>query len=90
MGKFSSPFLRAGPYSLHNNNELDFDELITCLLYLLDNFCEGGSGWRYLNMKTIAIEVVEYRPISPKSHIELPNFINEKKAVINIKNTDSH
>ena len=44
MGKFCSPFLRAGPYSLHNIVEFDFNEIITCLLFLLDEFCEGGSG----------------------------------------------
>ena len=55
-----------------------------------------GSGWRLLRVAKLTIHTTEYKPLrgssaytASGSYVELPEFIKAKKAVINIKNTDT-
>lgn len=47
-----------------------------------------GSGWTFLHTKFLTISMIEYSPITGASYIELPEWIKNKKAVINVKNND--
>jgi hypothetical protein len=38
--------------------------------------------------KFLTISIVEYKPLNGSSYIELPKWIQNKKAVINVKNND--
>ncbi|XP_017494371.1 PREDICTED: uncharacterized protein LOC108382510, partial [Rhagoletis zephyria] len=47
-----------------------------------------GSGWTFLSTKFLTISINEYKPLTGSSYIELPKWIQSKKAVINVKNDD--
>ena len=61
--KRTSPFLRAGPFPLHNMVEFVDEYIIMYLEYLLDSFEEGGSGWKLFDLNELIMEIVEYRVI---------------------------
>src|SRR6266568_1806690 len=55
---------------------------------MIDRFTNQGSGWVINRIVRHRIHVNRYVPLADKSYIELPPIIQNKKATINIKNTD--
>ena len=53
-----------------------------------DKYQENGSGWYFKNVKELQLNVVEYTPHKGSSYIKLPDWIKNKKAIINMKNKD--
>ena len=47
-----------------------------------------GSGWVFEGIDNIEILTVPYEPLRGSKYIELPEYIANKKAIINIKNKD--
>ena len=68
--------------------ELDYDLLIHNILEDLKNLTQEGSGWKFLEITKIDLHSINYTPFSGSSYIPLPKPIQNKKAVINVKNTD--
>ena len=54
----------------------------------LDKYQQNGSGWYFKSVKELQLNVVEYSPHKGSSYIDLPLWIKNKKAVINLKNKD--
>lgn len=50
--------------------------------------CE--SGWSYLSMSHLEININKYCPLRGGSYIDLPSVIKNSKSCINIKNNDNH
>ena len=47
-----------------------------------------GSGWRFLNVEKIVLHTTRWDPINAGSYIDLPPFLKNKKALINMQNQD--
>ena len=58
------------------------------LMRKIDRFTNHGSGWVVNRISQHAILINKYKPLKGKSFIKLPDWINNKKATINIKNKD--
>lgn len=56
----------------------------------MDEFQERDSGWSLVCINKIEINVNKYCPIKGSKYLELPIFIRNKKACINIKNNDNY
>ena len=54
----------------------------------LDKYQQNGSGWYFKSVKELQLNVVEYKPYKGSSYIKLPDWIKNKKAIINLKNKD--
>ena len=54
----------------------------------LEEFQIKGSGWYFKEVLRLEVHTVEYNPIRGSSYIDLPEWIKNKKAIINIKNRD--
>ena len=54
----------------------------------LEEFKNNGSGWYFKEVLRLEVHTVEYNPIKGSSYIDLPEWIKNKKAIINIKNRD--
>ena len=48
----------------------------------------AGSGWYFKEVEKLEIHTVEFFPNKGSSYIPLPEWIKNKKAIINIKNKD--
>jgi hypothetical protein len=53
------------------------------------NYLGKSSGWRLKEVLQLNIKIDVNRPLRGSSYVELPKFIKNKKAVINIQNTDN-
>ena len=48
-----------------------------------------GSGWVFLEVDKIVLHTTRWDPINAGSYIDLPPFLKNKKAIINMKNEDN-
>ena len=63
-------------------------EIIKEILDTLITYQKNGSGWYFKEVISLEIHIVEYKPMRGGSYIPLPEFIQKKSAIINIKNED--
>ena len=54
----------------------------------VDGFTEDGSKWHLKEIVQLEIHTTEHNPTKGSSYIDLPKWIKDKKAIINIKNKD--
>ena len=47
-----------------------------------------GSGWVFLEVEKLVLHTTRWDPINAGSYIDLPPFLKNKKAIINMKNQD--
>ena len=47
-----------------------------------------GSGWVFLEVEKLVLHTTRWDPINGGSYIDLPPFLKNKKAIINMKNQD--
>ena len=48
-----------------------------------------GSGWVFLEVENLTLHVDIWDPVKASSYIDLPKYIKNKKAIINMKNKDN-
>ena len=54
----------------------------------LDDFSSNGSGWYFKEVLRLEVDTVKFNPTKGGSYIDLPSWIKDKKAIVNIKNKD--
>ena len=54
----------------------------------LEVFQKNGSGWYFKEVVNLEIHTVENGPMKGSSYIPLPDWISDKKAIVNIQNKD--
>ena len=54
----------------------------------IEAYTEKGSGWYFQEVEKLEIHTAEYNPTKGSSYIPLPDWISNKKAIVNIKNKD--
>lgn len=73
-------------------NSSNFKKLLNNMFNkILEEECEfiaKGSGWSLVSIDGLQLRINKVNPLRGSTYIELPKFIQNKKAVINIKNTD--
>jgi hypothetical protein len=67
----------------------DVNNLLTSFISAYNKFHELGYNYPF-KMTNIKIRVAKIKALTGSSYIELPTNINNKKAVINIKNEDNY
>ena len=55
---------------------------------LIENFEQSGSGWVFQRILELHTSVAKFNPLRSGSHIDTPNWIARKKAVVNVQNRD--
>ena len=54
----------------------------------IQSFVQDGSAWQFKEVEQLEIHTTEHNPVKGSSYIDLPKWIKDKKAIINIKNKD--
>ena len=49
-----------------------------------------GSGWVFVEVENLALHTDIWDPIKASSYIDLPKYLKNKKAIINMKNEDNN
>ena len=84
---FSSTFR---PQVIMNKNEIDsaLQNRRSDIELRIDRFTMKGSGWSAIDVLNHDLHVNEYDPLIARSYIKLPTEIQNKKATIDIQNSD--
>ena len=90
--EFIIPVFRNKQKALLQASEIKevLDEAISHLLELLEKWTQKGSGWVVDQVQTLWLDIARYQSLRVGSYIPLPAAVKNKKAVINVKNTDDH
>ena len=64
------------------------DKNVKKIIEDLEAFQKNGSGWCFKEVVNLEIHTNEYEPMKGSSFIPLPDWISNKKAIINIQNKD--
>ena len=83
-------YTRSGVWkNLKSTNE---DKVINyCFKKIIDDIesaQDKGSGWMFKEVVKLEIHTVEYNPAKGSTYIPLPDWITNKKAIVNIQNKD--
>ena len=54
----------------------------------IEAYTEKGSGWYFKEVEKLEIHTAEYNPTKGSSYIPLPDWISNKKAIVNLQNKD--
>ena len=49
----------------------------------------AGSGWVFMEIENLTLHTSIWNPLNASSYIDLPQFLKNKKAIINMKNRDN-
>ena len=78
--------------TLINIISTDVDKLIELCINTIDGgieaFQQNGSAWYFKEVYKLEIHTVEYNPTKGSSYIPLPDWLSNKKAIVNIENKD--
>ena len=78
--------------NLINMKSTDTDSLIKKFMSSIyggiDEYTKNGSEWRFESNDKLEIHTVGYNPTKGSSYIPLPDWITNKKAIVNIQNKD--
>ena len=55
----------------------------------VDKFTNNGSGWTLESVMSLSVNIAKYAPLKGSSYIDLPKYLKDKKAIINVKNEDN-
>ena len=58
------------------------------ILAKIESYTKDGSEWYLKEVEQLEIHTTEHNPVKGSSYIDLPKWIKDKKAIINIKNKD--
>ena len=86
---FETPFFRVGPFTIISEEDFNHSLYLEKIHQKIDTFNRNGSGWVFEKVLGIYIDVSKYLPIQASCSFELPDYIKNKKAVLNIKNVDN-
>ena len=64
------------------------DKNVKKIIEDLEAFQKNGSGWYFKEVVNLEIHTNEYEPMKGSSYIPLPDWISNKKAIVNIQNKD--
>ena len=54
----------------------------------IQSYAQGGSAWQFKEVEQLEIHTTEFNPTKGSSYIDLPKWIKDKGAIINVKNKD--
>ena len=84
----SEPVFRIRPSTVFGINDIDVGKHFAELQAKVEHYLCDGSGWTLDYIINLEVNTVVYKPLQASSYIPLPEFINRKKTVLNIQNTD--
>ena len=55
----------------------------------IDKWTREGSGWVVGCVETMYVNIAKYQPLKGSSYIDLPDYLKNKKAIVNVRNNDN-
>ena len=88
--KQDKAYFRSGTHINLKSTDVEklIDKCVKKIIEDLEAFQKNGSGWYFKEVVQLEIHTVEFNPTKGSSYIPLPDWITNKKAIVNIENKD--
>lgn len=77
-------------YQYSDTPNLYNTKVIEVLKKNIEEFQETDSGWTLKSINFLTVHIHKYNPLRAGTYIELPKFIQKKRACINVRNDDEY
>ena len=82
-------YLHSVAHTLYNENDIDLDAVFEELKNGNCNLIRNKSGLQIRKIVRLDLQIAEFKPLAGSSYLPLPTFLANKKAIINVQNTDN-
>ena len=55
----------------------------------IEKWTNEGSGWVITKVLNVYLDIAKYTPLKGSSYFDLPDYLKNKKAIVNVKNDDN-
>ena len=88
--KQDEAYFRSGTHINLKSTDVEklIDKCVRKIIEDLEVFQKNGSGWYFNEVVQLEIHTVEFNPTEGSSYLPLPDWITNKKAIVNIQNKD--
>ena len=88
--KVERPYFSSKPYTILSQHDIEnaIAKAQSVIETNIDKWTKEGSGWVVSRVETMYVNIAKYAPLKGSSYIELPKYLKNKKALINVKNED--
>ena len=88
--KVQTPYFASKPYTILSQHDIEnaIAKSHTAIETNIDKWTCQGSGWVVTRVLCLYVNIAKYAPLKGSSYIELPKYLKNKKALINVKNED--
>ena len=89
--KVQTPYFSSKPYTILSQHDIEnaIEEGHQAIDAQLDKWTKEGSGWVVNRVMCLYVNIAKYTPLKGSSYIELPKYLQTKKAIVNVKNQDN-
>src|SRR6218665_1800992 len=87
----NTSYFKSIPQILLNTSQIpdQLQDAVNRIGSLTETFTCEGSGWVVDRIKNVTLHIATYDPIGGSSYVKTPRWVENKKATLNIKNTDN-
>ena len=89
--KNMSPYFASKPYTILSQHDIEnaIEEGHQRIDSQMDKWTKEGSGWVVSRVVCLYVNIAKYQPLKGSSYIELPKYLQTKKAIVNVRNNDN-
>ena len=89
--KVQQPYFSSKPYTILSQHDIEnaIEEGHQRIDSQIDKWTKEGSGWVVNRVICLYVNIAKYQPLKGSSYIELPKYLQTKKAIVNVKNQDN-
>ena len=89
--KVQQPYFSSKPYTILSQHDIEnaIEEGHQRIDSQIDKWTKEGSGWVVSRVVCLYVNIAKYQPLKGSSYIELPKYLQTKKAIVNVKNQDN-
>ena len=88
--KVEHPYFSSKPYTILSQHDIEnaIAKAQSAIDTQMDKWTCQGSGWAVSRVVCLYVNISKYTPLKVSSFIELPDYLKNKKAIVNVQNTD--
>ena len=85
-----TPYFSSKPFVILRPEDIDeaIDKGHQAIDAQIEKWTCQGSGWVVTRVLCLYVNIAKYQPLKGSSYVELPKYLKNKKAIVNVHNTD--
>ena len=90
LAKTTDAYFRSDVMTILSAHAIDVavQKAFTEIQKRIEKWTREGSGWTVTKVLNVYLYFAKYSPLKVGSYIDLPKYLKDKKAIVNVQNTD--